>query len=426
MIVKVAIEIAREQERCEQSIDDVVARCRVAFTDRWRHNLMPDSFTFSGLGGALDCYGILLCHRLFLKQVVFNRRFLMIIRLRLWFVFASFVASTCQAFVAQSLLAAPPSSVTSLQASQLLEFEEPTTGVKVKLVGTMHYNPTSIQLAKETIQNLAQANKLGSIVIESCDLRWNQTDSMNPLFQKLLNSEMKAACDLALEYDRPVVLGDQRINVTVQSMAEGFRETLSHVVNPVTGWSKLATDLTAARKRALPFGDDANLNFASLLDPKLLAAAPVSLAKYPLSYLVKSPLFAISVCSVLFFLDQHSGNVPYDEMTVVDWLGSLGFAALETAIFARVLLKELLADRNEVIARNILEQCKLYQPKNRWNMLPSWMAGKEDSNVCITYVDGSNVSKNGGNDDGDDKEVVAVMGMAHCNGIMKLLKEQRV
>ena len=345
----------------------------------------------------------------------------MMIRVLFWFALASLFVTTCQAFVAQSLPAPP--SVTCLQASQLLEFEEPTTGVKVKLVGTMHYNPISIQLAKETIQNLAQTNKLGSVVIESCDLRWNQTTSMNPFFQKVLNSEMRAACDLALKYNRPVVLGDQRINETVQSMGQGFKETLSHVLNPVTGWSKFAINLTSARKRALPFGDDDNLNFASLMDPKLLAAAPVSLAKYPLSYLVKSPLFAISVFSLLFFLDQHTGNVPYDQMSAVDWLGSLGFAALETAIFARVFLKELLADRNEVIARNILEQCKIYQPKRRWNMLPSLMARKEDSNVV--YVDGSNINVSNGGDK-FNKEVVAVMGMAHCNGIMKLLKEQQV
>jgi len=312
---------------------------------------------------------------------------------------------------------------TSLQASQLLEFEEPTTGVKVKLVGTMHYNPSSIKLATDTIESLARDNKLGSVIIESCDVRWNQTQEMNPLFQKMLNSEMRAACDLALEYQRPVVLGDQRINETVSYMRQGLKETVFHIVDPVTGWSKLATNLTTARKRALPHGDDDNLNLFSLLDPKLLAAAPVSLAKYPLSYLVKSPLFAISVFLFLFWVDQHTGNIPYNEMTAVDWIGSLGFAALETAVFARVFLKELLADRNEVIARNILEQCKLYQPKKKqwWNALPR-MSNQQD--VSVVYVDGSNLKHK--ESDGDEKAVVAVLGMAHCNGIMKLLKEQRV
>ena len=41
-------------------------------------------------------------------------------------------------------------------AAQLLEFEEPQTGVKVVLVGAMHYNPASIELAKETISRLGE------------------------------------------------------------------------------------------------------------------------------------------------------------------------------------------------------------------------------------------------------------------------------
>ena len=328
----------------------------------------------------------------------------------------------CRSFV--PLLSFSASRRTALRASQLLEFEEPTTGVKVKLVGTMHYNPTSIQLATDVIDSLARENKLGSVVIESCDVRWNQTQQMNPFFQRILNSEMKAACNLALEYERPVVLGDQRINETVSYMGQGLKETLAHIINPLTGWSMLATNLATARKRALPVGDSDNLNFFSILDPKLLAAAPVSLAKYPLSYLVKSPLFAMTVFGILVWSEQHAGNVPYNEMTAVDWIGSLAFAALETAVFARVFLKELLADRNEVIARNILQQCKLYQPKKKqwFNTVLPWMSSSRDSQVM--YVDGSNMATK--QNDGGEKAVVAVMGMAHCNGIMKLLKEQRV
>lgn len=323
-----------------------------------------------------------------------------------------------------------PRSISSLQASQLLEFEEPTTGVKVKLVGTMHYNPTSIQLATHTIEELAQQDKLGSVVIESCDVRWQQTEEMNPLFQRILNSEMRAACDVALEYERPVVLGDQRINETVASLQTGFKETVSHIVNPITGWSQLVTNLSTASKRALPGGDADNLNVFSFMDPKLLAAAPVSLAKYPLSYLVKSPLFALAVFGFLFWADSHTGNIPYNEMTIGDWIGSLGFAALETAVFARVLLKELLADRNEIIARNILSQCKLYAQPNKsqwWNVLPFVSNNKNNKNEKdsdVIYVDGSNVDN--AETGVKEKAIVAVLGMAHCNGIMKLLKEQRV
>lgn len=340
----------------------------------------------------------------------------------------SVILIPCQSFAPPKTVSFSTDRQNILQAasSQLVEFTEPTTGVNVKLVGTMHYNPTSIQLATDTIEKLAREDKLGSVVIESCDVRWQQTQEMNPILQKVLHSEMRAACDLALEYDRPVVLGDQRINETVAYMSEGLKETVSHLANPFSGWPKLFSNLNIARKRALPGGDDDNLNIFSILDPKLLAASPVSLAKYPLSYLVKSPLFALSVFALLFWLDQHTGSIPYDQMTAVDWIGSLSFAAIETAVFARVLLKELLADRNTVIARNILEQCKLYSRKKNdrfqwWRNLFANSSSESD----VVYVDGSSkiidmeIS-------GEEKAVVAVLGMAHCNGIMKLLKEQLV
>ena len=64
--------------------------------------------------------------------------------------------------------------------SQVAEFIEPTTGVTVKIVGSMHYNPASIELAKNTISELGEERKLGSIIIESCDLRWNSKPRKDP------------------------------------------------------------------------------------------------------------------------------------------------------------------------------------------------------------------------------------------------------
>jgi hypothetical protein len=93
-----------------------------------------------------------------------------------------------------------------LDASQLLEFVEPETGVTVKLVGSMHYNPTSIELATNTIQALAEKNELGSVIIESCDIRYDSSKTMSPFLKTILRSEMGAACDVALAYNRPVVL----------------------------------------------------------------------------------------------------------------------------------------------------------------------------------------------------------------------------
>ena len=60
------------------------------------------------------------------------------------------------------------------------------------------------------------------------------------------------------------------------------------------GWGRLIESISSARKEAVPLGDE-YLGLESFFDPKLLAAAPVSFVKYPLSYMVKSPLFAAVV-----------------------------------------------------------------------------------------------------------------------------------
>jgi hypothetical protein len=106
-------------------------------------------------------------------------------------------------------------------------------------------------------------------------------------------------------------------------------------------------------------------------------------------------------------------------------VGELTGAALETAFFARVFLKELLADRNPILAQNILAQCRYYSPTPD---LPIWRRlfhgnAKFDSrrDQCV-YAEDSVLPRY----ENSGKVVVAVLGLAHCNGIKKLLEEQRV
>jgi len=279
----------------------------------------------------------------------------------------SFLVAVCHTFTAtvnrrisasSASHSTRPASSSSLQ-SQILDFVEPTTGVHVKLIGAMHYNPASIQLATDSINALAAEDKLGSIIIESCDLRWNATVE-NQMINDALMSEMKAAYDLGIQYQRPVVLGDQRINVTVSQLKNGAKEAVLDLLQPWNGgWVRLIENISTARKVAVPLGDNF-LGLESFFDPKLLAAAPVSLIKYPLSYLVKSPVFAAAI-SALILLGGVDSSDAYvnDGMSATDIFESLSLSVLETVIFARIFLKELLAERNEVLASNIVstEHC---------------------------------------------------------------------
>lgn len=361
----------------------------------------------------------------------------------------------------------------SRKSSQLIEFQEPTTGVTVKLVGCMHYNPASIQLTQDTINELGKRKKLGAVVIESCDIRWSKTNELPRAVQALLTSEMKAATELAMKtYKRPVVLGDQRINITVKSLGQGLQETAIDLLTPWNGgWNRFLSNVTTAKEQALPSSsagnDDLYLNAFAFLDPKLLLAAPVSLIKYPLSYLFRSPLPTLAFFTLVFLSEQPAdaatnmwgtggGTGGVNELTLVDWVESLAFSAAEIALFSRIFLKELLVDRNKLLARNILEQCRLYQsggaaagtkqPSSNSRIKMAWWNNlfttrntndnQEDKEepFQVVYVKGAEPAQKGTSTttssldalDDEPMAVVAILGMAHCNGIAKLLKEQLV
>jgi len=294
------------------------------------------------------------------------------------------------------------------------------TGVNVKLVGAMHYNPSSIKLATDSINALAEEGQLGSIIIESCDIRWNATMENDQMIKDALLSEMKAAHDLGIEYNVPVVLGDQRINITVSELKSGFKEAVLDILQPWNGgWGRLGSSISLARKEAVPTGDQF-LGLDSFFDPKLLFAAPVSMIKYPLSYLVRSPVFTVAVGALILLGGADSSDAYVSgTATTTDILESLFLSGIETVVFARIFLKELLADRNEILADSILEQCRNYEAKSSSGWFDVFQTKNGDKATGAVYAPDSVVGKPGG----DGKTVVAVLGLAHCNGIKKLLTE---
>ena len=260
----------------------------------------------------------------------------------------------------------------------------------------------------------------------------------------MLKSEMSTASDITIQdFKRPVILGDQRINTTGVALKDGFKDALADIFVPVTGWKRFYDKLKPAIDDAVPTGPG-YLGGADVFDLQLLLTTPVSFLKCPLSCLVRAPMSTIVVSSLFFTLnalDPTTNAVAFTDMDVNDEttvqmhyeiIGSLAFAALETAVFARTLIKELLAERNETLAKNILDQCKTYASAGSSNnslfglQLPAFLQGnsfKVNEND-IVYVPNSNNNVN--SNDGEEKVVVAVLGVAHCNGIMKLLKEERM
>ena len=353
--------------------------------------------------------------------------------------------------------------VSTQQPPQIIKFQEPKTNTTVVLIGTMHYNPQSIATVTNTVQNLANEKSLASVLVESCDVRWNTTMELlktkrGQIFEPVLMSEMKAASDVAMKNNIPVVLGDQRINVTGDMLGETFRETFVELANPFGGgWGRLMNEFQQKAEIALPSGDG-YLNARSILDPRLLIAAPVSFAKYPLSFLARNPIstsIVFAFIGALTVLDATtSGDVSYMDASIeeqiISILSSFAVAGLEFALFGRLMVQVLLYERNEIIAKNILEQCRLYSrsggtstmnidgdiSSSPLSMLFSFMTSGNDTNnrkesqpidqkFETIYVPDSPKLNTMVNKDGE-RIVLAVLGMAHCNGIVKLLREELV
>lgn len=350
--------------------------------------------------------------------------------------------------------------------SQILQFREPTTNVTVMLIGAMHYNPSSIKLTRETLENLSSRDKLGAVVIETCDLRWssgNTTEQELRAMAKFLQNEMRTAYDVAIASKVPVVLGDQRINITATRMKEVAQQTLLDLVTPLQGgWDRFYSDVRDAWSVALPYNEDSSMpkyiNARGFFDARLLMAMPVTLVKYPLSWIARAPIGTVIFLSILVGLDalaDYTSVAAVDAApigdTIMDWIGSLAFVILEFALLGRILVRVLLAERNEVLADNILHQCRLLSKQKRtrnwWHLLFDKTPISKDE--TITYYATPPIPKTAeaGNlpklttkvkevprnkdlivtklSSANDPVVVAVLGMAHCNGIMKLLLELR-
>eukprot|EP01041_Mallomonas_annulata_P010505 gene10505-21912_t len=320
---------------------------------------------------------------------------------------------------------------------QTLSFVEPLTNVEVVLVGSMHYNPISINLAFNTCSLLAEKSKLASVVVESCPVRWNKTlalQSSGSVLRKILDNEMQAAADVAVANGVPVVLGDQDISSTNRRIAETFKQSLIDIVTPWKGgWRALYNDITEAANQAVPLGNQ-YLGFSDFLNPKLILGAPVSLLRYPLAFIAKSPLLGLPTVLALTYALMNSGDsafvgtTPFEQFSEVFSSGLI--FGLEMGVFARVFLVALLAERNEILAANILLECKRIATTSQLILLNEQSKGnifglplnifKVDKSRQLQFSENENIRSI----DSSGKVIVAVLGMAHVNGVRNILLER--
>ena len=246
----------------------------------------------------------------------------------------------------------------------------------------MHFNPRSIAIAQEVVEQEAATGRLRAVAVESCETRWNATLEAQPagsFLRQVCDNEMQAGAEAGEKFGVKTALVDQTIEDTGKRLAQLAALTVVELLTPWNGgWNRIYEDLRAALEETGGEG----LAPDALLDFKLLLGLPISFVRYPLSLGLKSPVLgALLACLYVLGTQDLEG-----EETVTSVLGALAFFVVETTVFARVLLVGLLEERNYVLARNIRKAC---------------------------------LERPGGT-------VVAVLGMAHCTGVGKILRDSRV
>ena len=132
------------------------------------------------------------------------------------------------------------------QPPQTLFFHDAETNQPIHLVGTMHYNPHSIKKVEEVIKAYGSTDRLGSLVIESCEERWEITQRIQPMGSKLRSfpdNEFQAAAELADQYGARIILADENISRNNERVNSALIQTVQDLGSPPKGWERIIFDL---------------------------------------------------------------------------------------------------------------------------------------------------------------------------------------
>jgi hypothetical protein len=260
----------------------------------------------------------------------------------------------------------------------------------VFLVGTMHYNPVSIAKARETVTDLNNQGKLGALVLETCPTRWQKTLSFQPpgsFMHALLMNEFQSASEAAP--DVVPILGDMRIEDLGGKLKTSLKETTLDILIP-TRWQSYRADVESAIDGEIKAANDEGVTeLGDIFDIRLLANVPVSLFRYPLAWMLKSPALMVPFATFWLTIAALPGiveSIPDTaqqttaENVVTDVF--LALDILQISLLTKCFLGVLLRDRNDILAKSISDACE--------------------------GID-------------EEQSVVAILGAAHLNGVHRRL-----
>ena len=267
----------------------------------------------------------------------------------------------------------------TLRSPQVLRMRDATTKQEIALVGTVHYNPASVERSKEEVTlSLDRNEKVGAVVVESCASRWGRSLEISPpgsLIAKLTQSEMQSAAGVALQSNVPIMLGDADAGAFLPRVKELGKQTVRELADPLSGgWASVYRDFA----RTLPgtlFPDDVAksdlllegeepIGLQDFARKEVLIGFLFSLVRYPLAFALKAPLpfagfatFIVALDSTASQLDAAAEvSMAAGDVFSLPIVATLVFSTLTfglSVLTSRLLLVAFLEERNAELARSI-------------------------------------------------------------------------
>ncbi|GMI14996.1 hypothetical protein TrVE_jg10973 [Triparma verrucosa] len=269
----------------------------------------------------------------------------------------------CCIFLLLLLLCIPSNGYILAHIPQVVTCKDIRTKSKVILVGSVHFNPASIALARKTV---ATEENLGAVVVESCEARWKRSLEVSPegsFLGDVLPSEMQAAALVAKDRGVPLSLGDVDINDFSPRLKVILKETLADLFSPA-GWGRIAKDVQRGASLAFDTTTLADsLQPTDFIRSDVLLGFAVSLIRYPIAAALKAPvpfaIFAIFATSMTLGSTQLDSAIANAEASgdanLALTIALSIFNVLLPIVFARLLLVGFLEERNVRLARSISE-----------------------------------------------------------------------
>ncbi len=282
-------------------------------------------------------------------------------------------------------------NLTALQRPPVVRVIDAASRSPVTLVGVMHYNPSSVAITRQTISEAAASGSLGAVCVELCPARWNVTVARRwrreaSLERMFFEDEAQVAFEAAQDAaGLDVTLADRPIADTLRSAALLLTATLADLATPA-GWGRIGRDLRSGIACLQAEDGAEGLGLRDAFAPDVVAGAPLALMRY----LASSPPATALLVLTLATLDRLLDSIAADESVIgaPERLLELALLLAFAATALRVVLVALIDERNVELARNI----------------------RAAAAAAAAAAPGEGV-------------VVGVLGMAHVNGVRRLLEE---